>query len=119
MKIKKWNLVLHFLLMVYSLGSVCSKLAGRYPFGSIGFLLLYGGVILSLGIYAVGWQQVIKRMPLTTAFANKAVTVVWGLVWGMLFFQERITLGKLAGVLLVAIGVVIFAKADQENLNVE
>ena len=119
MKNKKSFAVLHCLLVIYSLGSVCSKLAGNYVFGSFKFFMLYGCVIASLGIYAIGWQQIIKRMPLTTAFANKAVTVVWGLVWGVLFFHEQITVGKIAGVVLVAIGVVIFAKADQENVNVE
>jgi len=42
-----------------------------------------------------------------------------GLVWGIVFFREQITLGKLAGVLLIVIGVVIFAKADQEDADVD
>ena len=105
--------------MLYSMGGIFGKLAGAEPVFSFKFFLYYGMVIGILGIYAIGWQQIIKRMPLTTAFANKAVTVVWGLVWGVLFFREQITLGKIVGVLLVAIGVVIFAKADQENSDVE
>ena len=47
-------------------------------------------MVAILGIYAIGWQQVIKRMPLTTAYANKAVTLVWGLVWGLLLFHEQL-----------------------------
>ena len=113
------NLLLHGILMLYSMGGIFGKLAGAEPFFSFKFCLYYGMIIGILGIYAIGWQQIIKRMPLTTAFANKAVTVVWGLVWGVLFFHEQITVGKIAGVVLVAIGVVIFAKADQENVNVE
>ena len=119
MKNKKWLLVLHALLLVYSLGSVCSKLAGDAVFGSFRFLLLYGGVIASLGIYAVGWQQVIKRMPLTAAFANKAVTVVWGLIWGLVLFQEQITLGKIAGAAFIIFGIVIFSSSDEEKRNVD
>ena len=53
-------------------------------------------------------------MPLTLAFANKAVTTVWGLVWGLLFFQERVTVGKLAGIALIVAGVVVFSTADKE-----
>ena len=74
-------------------------------------------VIVLLGIYAIGWQQVIKQLPLTTAFANKAVTVVWGIVWGMLFFSEQLTVGKLVGAVLVVFGVVLFAIADREGKN--
>ena len=51
-------------------------------------------------------------MSLTTAFANKAATVVWGIVWGKLFFGESITIGKLVGAFLVILGVVVFARAD-------
>ena len=68
-----------------------------------------------LGFYAIGWQQIIKRMPLTAAFANKAVTVVWGIVWGCIFFNEAITPGKVAGAVLVIVGIVVYALADKEE----
>lgn len=68
-----------------------------------------------LFIYAIGWQQIIKVLPLTTAYANKAITVVWGIVWGCVFFSEQITPGKLLGALLVVIGVVIYSVADNDH----
>ena len=77
------------------------------------FCIYYAVIIVLLGVYAIGWQQVIKRIPLTTAFANKAVTVVWGIVWGWFFFGESITLGKLIGAGMVIAGVVLFAKSDE------
>ena len=81
---------------------------------SVGFCFYYAIIIILLGFYAIGWQQIIKRLPLTTAFANKAVTVVWGIIWGALFFHESITIGKVVGAALVITGVVIYAKADGE-----
>ena len=115
----KTMLMLHLMLMVYSMGGICSKLAGAEPFLSLKFCLYYGVIIALLGFYAIAWQQIIKRMPLTTAFANKAVTVVWGLVWGIVFFQEQVTFGKILGAALVILGVVIYAKADEEKEDVE
>lgn len=103
---------LHLLLMVYSLSSVLSKLSGRYSWPEPGLFLCAFGVLGLLGVYALGWQQVIKRMPLTAAFANKAVTVVWGLVWGVLLFDEAVTPGKLAGCALVMAGVALFAAEE-------
>ena len=100
---------LHLLLAVYSLSSVVSKLSGRYDWPEPGFFLCAFGVLGLLGVYALGWQQIIKRMPLTVAFATKAATVVWGLVWGALLFEEAITPGKLAGCALVIAGVVLYA----------
>lgn len=108
----KTLLALHALLALYSLCSICGKLAAGFEFLSPGFVLCYGGMICVLGVYAIGWQQVIKRMPLTTAYANKAVTVLWGIVWGALLFHESVTPGKLVGAAVVLAGVVLFSLAD-------
>lgn len=110
----KKYVALSLVVLLYSIVGVLSKLASAEPFLSMRFCLLYGGVIVLLGVYALAWQQIIKRIPLTTAFANKAVTVVWGLVWGLLIFHEAITPGKLAGAALVVAGVVLFSTADKE-----
>lgn len=107
--------LLHIMLMIYSMSGICSKMAAKQEFLSFSFCFYYGMIILLLGFYAIGWQQIIKRLPLTTAFANKAVTVVWGLVWGFVFFQEPITVKKVLGAVLVITGVVIYAKADGEK----
>ncbi|MBR4473384.1 MAG: transporter [Oscillospiraceae bacterium] len=110
-------LFLHLNLLLYSLGTVFSKLAAGQPFLSYRFILYYGMVILILGIYAIVWQQIIKRLPLTEAFANKAVTVIWGMIWGTLFFSEKITLGKLTGGMFVIAGVVMYARTAGGNAD--
>ncbi|MGO5050674.1 transporter [Dysosmobacter sp. Sow4_B12] len=106
---------LHLMLMIYSMSGICSKLAAGEPFLSLKFCVYYAVVILLLGFYAIGWQQIIKRLPLTTAFANKAVTVIWGIIWGAVFFNEPIKAGKVIGAVLVIAGVVLFAVADGEQ----
>ncbi len=102
--------------MIYSFSGICSKTAAQYPFMSFKFVLFYGIVIFLLGVYAIGWQQVIKRMPLTTAYANKSATVVWGLIWGCAFFSETMTLTKILGALLVIAGVIIYSYAEVDNV---
>lgn len=109
----KWLVLLHVLLLVYSMGSVCSKIAAQQAFGSPRFLLLYCGVILTLAIFAIGWQQIIKHLPLMTAYANKAVTVVWGMIFGAILFQEQISLRQLLGVAIIIAGVTLFIYADR------
>lgn len=106
---------LHLLLMVYSTSGILSKLAAGVDFLSWQFVALYAGIIALLGVYAIGWQQILRRMPLTSAFSNKAVTIVWGIVWGALFFSEPITVGKVIGAALIIAGVVLFAHADGEE----
>ncbi|MBM6817578.1 transporter [Olsenella uli] len=103
------------MLAVYSLSSVCAKLAAGFDFMSLGFIACYGGMIALLGVYAIGWQQVIKRLPLTYAYANKAVTVLWGIVWGVLLFQEQVSPLKVLGALIVLAGVVLFSLAERDE----
>ena len=112
---RKWLLVLNVVLGIYSLSTVCSKLASQQEPNSFQFFLLYGCIIGLLGIYAIGWQQIIKRLPLTVAFANKAVTVVWGIIWGAVFFHEKITPGKLLGAAIVIVGVVMYVFSDRQE----
>lgn len=115
----KTLILLHLMLMFFSLCGICSKSAALQPFFSIKFFLLYGLMIFILGIYAIGWQQIIKRLPLTTAYANRAVTIIWGLVWGYFFFGESITPGKITGILLIVCGIVIYALSDKEPAEKE
>ncbi len=105
----KWGniLMLKAVFLVYSISSVVSKLASGRELFSVEFLLLYGLDILVLGIYALLWQQVIKKFELSVAYANKAVTLLWALVWGICIFHEEITFFKAAGIVLVMAGIFI------------
>ncbi len=104
---------LHIMLMFFSMSGIASKLAAGEKFLSPKFILYYGVIIGLLGVYAIVWQQIIKRIPLTTAYANRAVTIVWGIIWGVLFFHENVTPLKVIGAVIVIVGVVLFATADE------
>lgn len=111
----KTLLLLHILLLFYSLADVASKLASGYDFLSIGFVVCYGVVLVILAGYALGWQQIIKRMPLTTAYANRGITVVWGIFWGAVFFHEAVTPFKLVGAAMIIAGIALFSHADSQE----
>lgn len=108
-------IVLHILLVAYSISSVFSKLAAREAFLSAGFCLYYSIAIFLLGIYALGWQQILKVLPLITAYSNKAITVIWGIVWGTLFFGETVTSMKVYGILLIILGIILFAQGEKNE----
>ena len=92
-----------------------SKFAAREAFLSPGFIAWYAGMLGVLVVYAIGWQQILKRLPLTVAFANKSITVIWGMIWGLLLFGEQITPMKVVGGIIVIVGIVLFALADGEE----
>ena len=107
--------LLHIILMVYSTSGVFSKLAAAESFFSLRFCIYYAAIIGLLGFYAICWQQIIKRMPLTTAFANKAVTLVWSMVFGALLFHEQIRLNQLVGCALAVTGVILFVQPEKDE----
>ena len=88
-------------------------MASTQPFLSLRFCLCYGGMIAILGVYAIAWQQIIKQMSLTTAFCNKAVEIVWGILWGVLIFKEAIKWNMILGAVIVIAGVIIVVTADE------
>lgn len=106
-------LLLHILLLVYAVACIFSKKAATTAFGSGRFFLFYGLNLLLLGVYAVGWQQVLKRIPLTSAYAHKSITVIWGVVFGVLLFHETLNFRQIAGVLLVICGIVLYSVSDR------
>lgn len=111
----KWILILNAVLGLYSLSTVWSKLAAGQEMSSLVFVVYYSLVLLFLVLYALGWQQVIKHLPLTTAYANKAITVVWGILLGKLLFGERIAVKQIAAAVIIVLGVVLFVRAEDNG----
>ena len=99
--------MLQIVFFIYSINSVVAKFASAQEPFSLHFILLYGLELCVLGVYALLWQQLIKRMELSVAYSNKAVVLLWAMVFGALLFKEQITLTKVAGILLVIVGIVV------------
>lgn len=119
---KKLNLrdfaILQLVVLIYTSSTVISKIAAQSAESGKGwtFLLLYGAEIGVLSIYALCWQQVIKRVELSVAYANRAMALLWSLLWAVLLFGEQITVKKLIGVGLVLAGTLIInGGKEQEN----
>ena len=97
-------------VIVYSFSGVFQKLASRYPMISIQFLLFYGCSIGILFVYAVLWQKV----PLTTAYSNRAVSMIWSMVWSVLLFQESISWNQIFGAIVICYGIYkVMASGDK------
>ena len=110
----KWFAILHVIILIFSVNSICSKMASGYQFLSFKWIIFYGLVVCILGFYAIAWQQVLKHLPLITTYANKAATTIWGLIWGALIFGEQITVQKIIGAIVVIIGVYLVVSGDEE-----
>lgn len=106
-------LILQAIIAIYTLSTVAAKFASLNEFLSFKFILFYGIEILILGIYAIFWQQIIKKFELSVAYANRAMSLLWSVLWAIVFFHETITIKNIIGVIIVIIGTIIVNKDDK------
>lgn len=100
-------LVLQAVVIIYTLSSVVAKFATEKELFSISFFLFYGLEIAILGVYAILWQQMIKRFDLSIAYANRAMALLWSALWAVVLFHETLNEKQIIGIVLVIIGTVI------------
>ena len=113
----KWYLVLHLAFFIYAVCSAMGKTASQYPIGSIKFVVIYGGSLMCMCVYALAWQQAIKNLSLTSAYANRAVTVFWGMVFGRLVYHEEISVRQILAVFLIAGGIILYSFAGENTVE--
>lgn len=105
--------LLHIVLFLYSLGAIFSKVASRQEFLSWRFIMAYGMVLVIMFAYAIVWQQVLKKIDLTVAFANKAIVIAWGIIWGAVLFKEQITWNMIVGAVIIIIGIWMVVRENE------
>ena len=100
---------LHQNILLFSLTSVFSKAASvqynKHGLSSPLFYLFLFLMVANCGIYAITWQQVIKKFSLSTAYANKSVYLLWSQIWAVLIFHENLSIQNIIGILVVLFGV--------------
>ena len=99
-------IIIQIAFFIYSLASVFSKNAGISSEPWM-FLIFYGCSFLCLGIYAIIWQHILKNNSLIFAYLNKGITLLWGLVFGLIIFNEKIQWNMFLGIFIVIAGIII------------
>ena len=102
-------LALILINLLYSTVGIFTKLASQQDFLSWGYLLSFGGAVGVIGVYAILWQQVIKRIELSTAYMFKGTTIVFTMLFAYWLFGEQITWNNILGAVIIIIGIVLFA----------
>ena len=111
-KLKK-IFILQIVIAIYTLSTVFAKFASGQEFMSFKFILYYGLEMFILAVYAVVWQQLIKKFDISVAYANKAMGLLWSIVWAILIFNETITIKNVIGVVIVIVGTIIVNSEDE------
>ncbi len=102
---------LHLNILLFSFTTVFSKAASvqlsEYGLHSRLLYVFAFLMLLNCGIYALAWQQVIKKFQLSIAYANKSVYLIWGQLWAVVIFGEHLTFGNILGLIFVFAGVMV------------
>lgn len=110
-------LLLQGVILLYTVSSVMSKEASASGGNMLRFLFFFGMEFVILGVYAILWQQMIKRFELSVAYANRSMAVVWSMVWAVVFFHDTITVQNVLGIILVVAGTWIINTGTEEDRN--
>lgn len=109
----KWRYILALLgiNMLYACVGICTKMASMQPTGSWPYLLWFGGAVAIIGAYAILWQQVLRRIELSTAYLFKGTTLIFTMLIAALLFGEAITVSNVVGSLIIVTGITLLARA--------
>lgn len=96
---------------VYACTGIFTKMASRHEMLSWAYLLWLAGAVVVMGVYALLWQQVLKRIDLSTAYMFKGTSLIFGLLIAWSILGEQITLNNMLGAAIIIAGIALFAKS--------
>lgn len=88
---------------------ICSKLASQQAFLSWKYVLAFVGAVGVIGVYAILWQQIIRRIELSTAYMFKGTTIIFTMLFAHWLFGEQITWNNIVGTIIIIVGIILFA----------
>ena len=98
--------------LLYASVGIFTKLASQQEFLSWAYVFSFGGAVAVIGIYAILWQQIIRRIELSTAYMFKGTTIIFTMLFAHWLFGEQITWNNIVGAVIIIIGIVLFARGD-------
>lgn len=100
-------IVIQMGVILYTASGICSKMTANYPSFSFMWLVWVGLEVAALGMYAIFWQQIIKRVDLSVAYANRAFAIFWSTLWAVILFREKITPANTIGIVVIFLGILL------------
>lgn len=109
------NIILAIILyLFFSTSSVFMKFASTQ--NNLFYSLIYYGLsMLTLAIFALLWQKLLKKYDLSKVYIFKATTIIWGMVFGFLIFKESISVNMIIGSVITIIGIYIIIRGKENE----
>lgn len=100
------TLFLCFVVAVYSMSGIFTKLASLHIFLSSQYLYYLSGAIFVLMLYAALWQFALKKIALNHAYMFRSLGLIYGVVIAYFVFREEISWQNLLGCAVVLCGLI-------------
>lgn len=108
-------IVLNVLFLLYSVCGIISKLSAKEELFSLFFFIWYGLELCIIIVYSLLWQVILKKIPLNTAYSNKAILVVYGVLWGVILFNETVNIVQIIALFIIILGVIITVTGGEKH----
>ena len=96
--------------LLYACVTLFTKYTSQQEFMSWEYWLGLAGAIGVMGAYAIGWQQILKRVELSTAYMFKGTSLIFIMLLAWMLFGEQITLNNILGACVIITGIALYAK---------
>lgn len=103
--------------LLYACVSIFTKLASQQEFLSWGYVLAFVGAVTVMGVYAMLWQQILKRIELSLAYMFKGTSIVFVMILAYWLFGEQITWNNILGAIIIILGIVLYAYSYKPIAN--
>ena len=116
---RKWvvYIVLIGINMLYACVSIFTKYASQQEFMSWNYMVGLIGAVGVMGLYAVLWQQILKRIDLSLAYMFKGTSLIFVMLLAYILLGEQITWNNIVGAIIIISGIVLFAHSSQPIAN--
>ena len=96
--------------LLYASVTLFTKYSAQQEFLSWQYCVGLCGAIGVMGVYAICWQQILKRVELSTAYMFKGTSLIFVMLLAFAIFGEQITLMNIVGAGVIVLGIVLYAK---------
>ena len=96
--------------LLYACVTLFTKYASQHEFLSVAYCLGLAGAIGVMGAYAIGWQQILKHIEISTAYMFKGTSLIFVMLLASAFFGEQITINNIIGACVIIAGIALYAK---------
>lgn len=106
----KQVLALLGIFLLYALEPIAAKMTSLQEWTTLPFWLGFGAILGILGLYAILWQQLLKRIQLSVAYMFRGSTLIYVMVLSAIILGESITMYNCLGAVMIVSGIILYSR---------